>query len=38
MKQIIKMKTVGKAFSSTENAKENTSDMAWPGGQKFQGI
>ena len=27
MKQIIKHKTVGKAFSSTENTKENASDM-----------
>ena len=31
-------KMVGKeAFSSTENTKENTSDMAWSGGQKFSG-
>ena len=33
MKQIMKHITVGKAFSSIENA----SDMTWPGGQKFSG-
>ena len=33
MKQIMKHVTVGKAFSSIENA----SDMTWPGGQKFSG-
>ena len=38
MKQITMYKTcktVGKTFSNTEFAKENASDMAWPGGQKF---
>ena len=37
MKQIIKHVNNRKSISSTENTKENTSDMAWPGGQKFSG-
>ena len=38
MKQIIKHKTVGIAFSSTEKAKENASDMARPVRQKLSEI
>ena len=37
MKQIIKHVNNRKSISSTENARENTSDMTWPGGQKFSG-